>query len=61
MAGQVLVRTPSLIASDYVCTAGPHDAPFTEVHAGSSISFVRRGSFGYRSGRRAHELVGGAC
>jgi AraC-like DNA-binding protein len=60
MAAQVLVQTPSLIASDYVCTAGPHDAPFSEAHAGSSVSFVRRGSFGYRSARRTHELVSGS-
>jgi AraC-like DNA-binding protein len=60
MPGRVLLQTPSLIVSDYVCTAGPHDAPFTEVHAGSSISFVRRGSFGYRAGSRSHELVAGS-
>lgn len=60
MPARELISTPSLIATDYVCTAGPHDAPFTEVHAAASISFVRRGSFGYRSGRRAHELVSGS-
>src|SRR5690349_6262786 len=60
MPGRVLIESPSLIASDYVCAAGPHDAPFPEVHAGSSISFVRRGSFGYRVGARTHELVAGS-
>ncbi len=45
---------------DYVCTAGPLSAPYTELHSGYSVSFVRRGSFGYRSRGASFELVAGA-
>ncbi len=45
---------------DYRCACGPHVAPYTELHEASSISFVRRGSFGYRYRGRHHELVPGA-
>jgi AraC-like DNA-binding protein len=45
---------------DYRCAIGPADRPFTETHAKYSISFVRKGSFGYRRGERSFELVAGA-
>lgn len=45
---------------DFRCSAGPADRPFAEVHARHSISYVRRGSFGCRTGGRAYELVAGA-
>ena len=38
----------------------PADAPFTEVHERCSLSYVRRGSFGYRVRGRIHDLVAGA-
>lgn len=45
---------------DYRCAAGPADEPFVEVHAGHSISYVRRGSFGYRVRGERFELVSGS-
>jgi AraC family transcriptional regulator len=45
---------------DYRCAATAGDAPFTEQHGAYSISYVRRGSFGYSSRGRNFELVAGA-
>jgi AraC-like DNA-binding protein len=60
MAVTTLLRSDSFRVFDYRCDARPGDAPFAEVHARFSLSFVRAGSFGYRSGRRAGELVPGS-
>lgn len=45
---------------DYRCGAGPADVPFVERHEAFSISYVRRGAFGYRLGSRWWELVAGS-
>jgi AraC-like DNA-binding protein len=45
---------------DYRCTAGPAEKPFAEVHRGYSVSYVRKGSFGYRARGRSFELVAGS-
>jgi AraC-like DNA-binding protein len=45
---------------DYRCACGPADRPFTEVHARHSISYVRKGSFGYHWRGGSFELVAGA-
>lgn len=45
---------------DYRCGAGPADEPFVELHAAHSISYVRRGSFGYHVRGESFELVGGS-
>jgi AraC-like DNA-binding protein len=45
---------------EYVCSAGPGAKPYAEQHQLHSISFVRRGSFGYRARGRASELVAGS-
>ncbi len=45
---------------DYCCTARPGDPSVVEVHPGFSISYVRRGSFGYRSRGASFELVAGS-
>jgi AraC family transcriptional regulator len=55
-----ILQTPTLTVSDYRCDAGPDDAPFVETHAGFDLAYVRKGSFGYRSGRAAFELVAGS-
>lgn len=55
-----LHASPSLTAADYRCAAAPGDRPFTEVHRDHSVSYVRRGSFGYRCRGCAHELVAGS-
>jgi AraC-like DNA-binding protein len=53
-------RAPQLSVYEYRCEAGPDETPFTEVHRDYSVSFVRHGSFGYRSRGRLHELVAGS-
>jgi AraC family transcriptional regulator len=45
---------------DFRCDAKPGDVPFTELHRGFSVSYVRSGSFGYRTRGRAYELVAGS-
>lgn len=57
---RVLHRSASLEVIDYRCSARPGDPSFDECHAHFSLSFVRRGSFGYESQGRRHELVPGA-
>jgi AraC family transcriptional regulator len=49
-----------LTVIDYRCAAGPHDAPYTEVHKATSMSYVRRGTFGYRYRGESYELAPGA-
>ncbi|HWM45889.1 MAG TPA: AraC family transcriptional regulator [Xanthobacteraceae bacterium] len=60
MRATELFRTQSLSVFDCRCSAGPQDEPFPELHTGYSISYVRRGSFGYRVRGVAFELVSGA-
>lgn len=60
MAATTLFQSGSISVSDYRCTAGPGDTPFTEQHRCHSISYVRKGSFGCRTRGRQHELVAGA-
>jgi len=55
-----LLTSDSLSVIDYRCSAGPGDAPFAEEHASFSLSYVRKGSFGYRSRGEAFELVAGS-
>lgn len=50
----------SISVLDYRCTAGPKERPYTEVHGCSSISYVRKGSFGCRVRGRSFELVAGS-
>jgi AraC family transcriptional regulator len=51
---------PKLAVYEYRCSAGPDDVPFDEVHGEYSLSYVQRGSFGYRSRGKVHELVAGS-
>lgn len=60
MAATKLIDGGALVVMDYRCSAGPQDQPFTEVHGGHSVSYVRKGSFGLRSRGESHELVAGA-
>jgi AraC family transcriptional regulator len=55
-----LARHATLTVVDRRCTAGPADVPFVERHAGFSVSYVRRGSFGYESRGAKYELVAGS-
>lgn len=56
----MLHRSRSISVVDYRCDAQPGDAAFEEQHAICSVSYVRKGSFGYRSRGGAHELVAGS-
>ena len=57
-------RTPlpggSISVFDYRCDIGPGDKPFVERHDDHSISYVRKGSFGYRTRGESFELVSGS-
>jgi len=50
----------SLRIYDYRCEVGVGAKPFVERHDRASISFVRKGSFGYRTRGRYFELVAGS-
>jgi AraC-like DNA-binding protein len=54
------LRSGPVSVVDYRCTAGPAEKPFTEVHRSCSVSYVRKGSFGYCTRGRAYELVAGS-
>lgn len=60
MSSTTLLQRPALTVSDFRCTAVPGEKPFTELHRCHSISFVRKGSFGYHCRGRSHELVAGS-
>src|ERR1700756_3706689 len=60
MSSTTLLERPSLTVSDFRCTAIAGEKPFVEQHRCHSISFVRKGSFGYQSRGRTHELVAGS-
>ena len=55
-----LFETAALSVFDYRCTMGPDDKAFPEQHARNSLSYVRKGSFGYDTRGHSHELVAGA-
>jgi AraC-like DNA-binding protein len=50
----------SLRIYDYRCQVGVGAKPFVERHDRASISFVRKGSFGYRTRGKYFELVAGS-
>src|ERR1700761_7613220 len=60
MSSTTLLKRPTLTVSDFRCTAEPGEKPFAEQHRCHSISFVRKGSFGYHSRGRTHDLVAGS-
>jgi AraC family transcriptional regulator len=60
MQATTILEGEALSVYDLRCSAGPADRPFTEMHARHSLSYVRRGSFGCRTGGREYELVAGA-
>jgi AraC-like DNA-binding protein len=60
MHTRVLHSSASLAVIDYRCDAGPGDRPFLEQYERTSLSFVRKGSFGCQMQRRQHQLVAGA-
>ncbi|QDF03224.1 helix-turn-helix domain-containing protein [Myxococcus xanthus] len=60
MRTTLLHRSRSVVVLDYQCDAKPGEAPAEEQHSAFSVSYVRRGSFGYQSRGIARELVAGA-
>jgi AraC-like DNA-binding protein len=60
MPAATLLKDGALRVYDYRCRAGPADRPFAEAHGSYSVSYVRRGSFGYRTRGHAYELVPGS-
>ena len=50
----------AICVASYCCDAGPDAKPFTEWHRGYSVSYVRRGTFGYRARGESYELVAGS-
>jgi AraC family transcriptional regulator len=54
------LKSGSIQVVDYRCNTGPSERPYTETHIGHSISYVRKGSFGYTSRGVTHELVAGS-
>ena len=55
-----ITERSGLAIYDYRCQIGVGAKPFVEQHRRSSISFVRKGSFGYRTRGRDYELVAGS-
>jgi AraC-like DNA-binding protein len=50
----------ALSVLDFRCQAGPHSPTGVERHDCTSVSYVRRGSFGYRARGEEFELVAGS-
>lgn len=60
MRATTVFADPAIAVVDYVCSAGPADRPYVEVHDEYRVAYVRRGSFGCRIGGRGYELVAGS-
>ena len=60
MSATTISESELLSVTDYQCSCGPGNIPFTEVHGGLSVAYVRRGSFGYQVGSKAFEFVAGS-
>jgi AraC-like DNA-binding protein len=60
MISTTLLQRPSLRIVDRRCDASAADVPFAEIHGDFSLSYVLRGTFGYRSRGTSFELVVGS-
>jgi len=60
VSATTLLETRSVRVDDYRCKVDRAERPYTELHAGFSIAYVRKGSFGYRTGGKSYELVAGS-
>ncbi|HZF32913.1 MAG TPA: AraC family transcriptional regulator [Candidatus Angelobacter sp.] len=60
MTATTISRSASLSVIDYRCSVGPGAKPFVELYGRCSVSYVRKGSFGYRYRGESFDLVGGA-
>src|SRR5712664_692535 len=55
-----LLQRGSISVIDYLCRVGPADKPSVEEHSTFSVSYVSKGSFGYRSRGESFDLVAGS-
>jgi AraC family transcriptional regulator len=60
MAASTVLERDALSVIDYRCDARVAERPAVERHGAYSISYVRKGSFGYRARGEAFELVAGS-
>jgi AraC-like DNA-binding protein len=60
MASRDVFRSDTLTVIDYRCEVYPDDVPFKELHDSFSVSYVRKGSFGYHARGQSFELVPGS-
>jgi len=60
MTAKTVFSNASISVVDYQCNARVGDAPLVELHDSFSISYVRKGSFGYRVRGRSYDLVAGS-
>jgi len=60
MLATTLLRDASLSVILRRCTATAADAPFAETHEDFSVSYVRRGSFAYKSRGESFQLITGS-
>jgi AraC-like DNA-binding protein len=60
MKRTTLLQRPLISVSDFRCSAGPGDKPFTEQYRCHSVSYVRKGSFACHTRGRTFELVAGS-
>jgi len=60
MASTIIAQQEGISVYDYRCSARPGDRPYAEFHEHFSISYVRKGTFGYRVRGALYELVPGS-
>lgn len=60
MVTATVLSSGAVSAVDYRCSSGPAEAPYTECHEVLSVSYVRKGNFGYHTRGRFREMVAGS-
>jgi AraC family transcriptional regulator len=60
MLAKAVLHDGAVSVIDYRCRVDPEDRPFVEQHEKFSVSFVRKGTFGYRARGRTLDLVAGS-
>jgi AraC family transcriptional regulator len=60
MGATTLFRSGLIRVDDYRCGVSHDEPPYVERHNGHSLSYVRKGSFGYQARGQSFELVTGS-
>jgi AraC-like DNA-binding protein len=60
MVATTTLQQGSISVIDYRCDSAPDEKPYVELHRDHSISYVRKGSFGYAVRGETFELVAGS-